>query len=143
MKKTIALLSISFLTLACTSNTPQPIKLNVDTCEFCKMTISNAHFASQLITQKGRCYKFDDITCMMQYAKSNGIHNTATLYIANFANESKFVIAQKAHYLKGGTISSPMRGNIIALEKKEEINLYQKKFDAEQLTWEQINEMYK
>ncbi len=61
MKKIVLLFSSLFM-IACVSNEPKPIKLNVDTCEFCKMTISNGKFGAELLTKKGRYYKFDDLS---------------------------------------------------------------------------------
>ena len=129
----------AFLLFSCNSKNPQPVKLNTDNCDFCKMTIANAPFATQLITDKGRCYKFDDVSCMIQYQKENETANNATLYVANFANEKQFILAEKAFYLEEGTISSPMQGNTIALSNEQERATYQKKFNAQVTTW---NKMY-
>ena len=31
------------------------------------MSISDKRFACEIVTEKGRAYKFDDVTCMMSY----------------------------------------------------------------------------
>jgi len=144
MKKSLLIVVLgSILLFSCVSKTAQPIQLNVDNCDFCKMTITNAHFATQLITEKGRCYKFDDVMCMIQYSKIDETTKNATFYVTNFANENQFIAAEKAYYLQGGTINSPMRGNTIALSTGLEVTSYQKKFNAQTTTWNKIYAQHK
>jgi copper chaperone NosL len=62
-------LAISLLALvlfsSCSSSGPEKINLNKDDCHNCKMSISDKRFACEIVTEKGRAYKFDDITCLM------------------------------------------------------------------------------
>jgi copper chaperone NosL len=76
-----------------------------------KMTISNSKFAAQLITQKGRHYKFDDIACMIQFAKSNTVVPYEAFFVNDYLKDNSFIPVEKSFLLKGGTINSPMRGN--------------------------------
>ena len=124
MKKIVLLFSSLFM-IACVSNEPKPIKLNVDTCEFCKMTISNGKFGAELLTKKGRYYKFDDLSCMLLYAKDNTL-----------------IPAEQSFYLRGGAINSPMRGNFAAFASDKDQDNFQKQFNAKTLTWEQVFTMY-
>jgi len=132
------ILFISFIFLSCNSYVPKPIKINSDSCDFCKMTISNTKFASQLITEKGRCYKFDDVLCMVKYAKANTTVKIKSFFVTNYSNEKQFIPVENAFYLKGGTINSPMRGNIMAFDSKESAITYQSKFSAEITNWTSI-----
>src|SRR5690606_3250333 len=79
----LATLLILFIT-SCGNPQPQPIKLNSDACDYCKMTISDARFASELVTKKGRVYKFDDITCMVNYTKENTKVNGSVNFISDY-----------------------------------------------------------
>ena len=51
---------------ACTVE-PQPINYGTDGCHYCKMTIVDNQHAAQLVTEKGRAYKYDAIECMMNH----------------------------------------------------------------------------
>ena len=55
------------LLVACGHSGPETININKDDCDNCKMSISDKRFACELVTEKGRAYKFDDVTCMMSY----------------------------------------------------------------------------
>jgi len=70
------------------SDAPQPVTLGSDECTACKMVISDGKFACEYITDKGRCYKFDDLSCMFNYLHKNGIDMSTILklYVADYSN---------------------------------------------------------
>lgn len=135
------LILITFFVISCNSNQPKPIKLNSENCEFCKMTIANGKFGAELITQKGRYYKFDDAACMLQYAKSNQVL-VKMFFVNDYSKENELVTAEKCFFLKGGTITSPMRGNIAAFSSEKEQKDFQTKLNAEPMSWEQVYNSY-
>lgn len=142
MKKLIlAFVSIVIL-VSCGPTEPKPIKLNSDSCDFCKMTISNYKFAAELITQKGRVYKFDDISCMIRYAKSNTTVQYSGFYINDYLRENKFIEAEKGFYLKGGTINGPMGGKVVIFSTDKEADTYRPKLNAAPTTWKEVYYTY-
>lgn len=141
MKKIVLLFSSLFM-IACVSNEPKPIKLNVDTCEFCKMTISNGKFGAELLTKKGRYYKFDDLSCMLLYAKENANVQVQSFFVNDYAKDNTLIPAEQSFYLRGGSINSPMRGNFAAFESDKDQDNFQKQLNAKTLTWEQVFTMY-
>lgn len=129
---------MALLLSACGSNGPEEIKLNSDHCDFCKMTISNGKFGAELITQKGRVYKFDDLLCMISYAKTNTIVPYKSHYVGDYTKENKLIAAEKCFYIKGGTIKSPMGGNFAAFTNSKEQNEFQQKYNAIPMTWSEV-----
>lgn len=128
----ILLLSIS----SCSSSKPDPIKLNSDKCDNCGMAISNLEFASELFTSKGRAYKFDDVSCMLTYKKENSEKvNGASYYVSNFLADNLLLMAETSFFIKGGTINSPMGGNIAVFSNKDSADVYASKFEAEIINW--------
>lgn len=109
----------SFLTLAsCTKTGPQEIAVGKDQCENCKMNITEPKYATQLLTEKGKVYKFDDIKCMQDYATSNtDASKNAKTYVADFPS-GQFFDSSTATFISGGTIKSPMGGNTQAYKDK-------------------------
>ncbi|RKS01247.1 MULTISPECIES: nitrous oxide reductase accessory protein NosL [unclassified Flavobacterium] len=137
--KNIAFACITLLTLiSCSSNEPKPIKINTDTCDFCKMTISNGKFGAELITKKGRYYKFDDLTCMVQFAKSNTVVPYQSFFVNDYLKDNTLIPAETAHFIIGGKINSPMRGNIAAFRSAQEQNEFGKKLEAQTTTWSEV-----
>ncbi len=141
MKKIVLLFS-SLLIISCVSNEPKPIKLNVDSCEFCKMTISNGKFGAELLTKKGRYYKFDDLSCMMHYTKENTNVQVQSFFVNDYAKDNTLIPAEQSFYLRGGSINSPMRGNFAAFASDKDQDNFQKQLDAKMVTWEQVFTMY-
>lgn len=133
-------LSLSFF--ACGSDAPKPIKLNVDSCDFCKMTISNGKFAAEAITQKGRFYKFDDVSCMIKFTKSNTTLAFKSFYIANYHEDNQLLPVDKGFYLNGGAIHAPMGGKVVAFATNEIATTYQTKLAASKITWNEIYNSY-
>lgn len=109
----------SLITLgACAEKGPQEIAVGKDQCDNCKMTISEPKYATQLLTEKGRVYKFDDISCLEDYEISNAETTAnAKTYVADFPS-GEFVETQTATLIKGGEIKSPMGGNTQAFKDK-------------------------
>ncbi|MBS1533758.1 MAG: nitrous oxide reductase accessory protein NosL [Bacteroidetes bacterium] len=141
MKKWFLILPM-FLLMACNRNDPQPIKLNVDACDFCKMTISNARFSAELITQKGRCYKFDDLACMIQFAQSNTVVPYRAFYVNDYLKQNHLMTVEKAYFIKGGSINSPMRGNFAAFADQTNQKKYAQQYQAELLNWSAAYKSY-
>ena len=137
MKKLTYLL-ILLLSVSCKTKEADPIKLNSDGCDFCKMKIADGKFGAELITTKGRIYKFDDMHCMINYHKENLTTNIQSFYIHDFNQNNVLIPAENAFYVKGGEISSPMRGNIIAVKTEEEAKKIALKYNANPISWSEI-----
>jgi len=139
-KTTIALLlflSLSFL--SCANNTKAvAIKLNVDNCDFCKMSIADGKYGAEVITEKGRTYKFDDIMCMMNYCRENSNTKISSYYVHDFTQDNILIPAPTAHFISGGTIKSPMRGGVIAFSSEKDAKEFGTKLNAEFITWDAI-----
>ncbi|WP_198175425.1 hypothetical protein [Spirosoma telluris] len=52
---------------------PEPIRYGKDACTHCKMTIVDQTFAAEIVTQKGKSYKFDDVACLVNYLNENKV----------------------------------------------------------------------
>lgn len=104
--------------MSCQKSGPKDFLLGKDQCDNCKMTIADLPYATELITEKGRVYKFDDISCMTMYENSEADKvKNAKKYVID-APTGKFLELTKATLIKGGSIKSPMGGNTQAFENK-------------------------
>ena len=137
MKK-ISYFLLFILMVSCAPQGAEPIKLNTDGCEFCKMKIADGKFGAEIITAKGRIYKFDDMHCMINYHKENNTTQIQSFFIHDYNQDNTLIAAESAYYVKGGTINSPMRGNIIAVKTAEEAKHMAEKYDANPISWEEI-----
>jgi copper chaperone NosL len=137
--------AIAFLLLflfSCTSEKPVPIKLGEDLCEYCKMVIADERFAAEIITKKGKVYKFDAIECMVGYYNENtGYIKKA--YVVNFLNPKEFLTAEDAYYVRSPQIRSPMGMNLSAYRSEEEARRTLQGKEGEVLSWNELRELIK
>lgn len=133
------LISTCFL-FSCSGDKAIPIKLNTDNCDFCKMGISDGRYAAEIITQKGRAYKFDDIACMANFGKEHQEMQIKAYYVNDYAKENELIRAEKAFFISGGTIKSPMHGNIAAFSNKSEAKAFKAISNANETEWTAIIE---
>jgi copper chaperone NosL len=88
---------------------PQPINVNSDNCDYCRMMISDKEFASQVLNKQGRSFKFDSVECMAAYDLSNeGDDVVNSRWVPNFLNTDEWLEATSAFYLHSETLRSPM-----------------------------------
>jgi len=119
---------------------PKPIAYGHDNCHYCNMTIVDRQHAAQLVTDKGRAYKFDAIECMVhQDQENNG--QTAALYLINdFNNPGKLIDATTATYLISPQISSPMGANLSGFSSEGDAKEIMAEFSGSLYDWEAIQQ---
>ena len=103
---------------SCSTDGPEPILLNKDMCDNCRMNISDARFGAEVQTQKGRYYKFDDLKCLAHYAVEQPNGPIKSFYIHDFSQNNVLIEATKAYYVWSKEFSSPMRGNTAAFANR-------------------------
>ncbi|MEP7254448.1 MAG: nitrous oxide reductase accessory protein NosL [Ferruginibacter sp.] len=131
-----------FLIVAITSCNagPQPIKTGVDNCYFCKMTISDVRFGAEIVTIKGKVYKFDDLHCILSYLQTKDIvpANIKDIYLINYSGGHQLININKALLLKADELRSPMRGNIAAFDNNDSLITIQKRFSGNTVNWKDL-----
>ncbi len=116
--KTLFIAASVLAIMSCQKSGPKDIAVGKDQCDNCRMTITDVKYAAQLITDKGRAYKFDDLSCMTMYESSNPDKATnAKTYVVDFPS-GEFLEKSRATFVKGGSIKSPMGGNTQAFRDK-------------------------
>ena len=100
---------------------PVEIKWDRDTCEVCRMLISDRHFAAQLRGgPKHKAYKFDDIGELVHWLEVQTwkADPKVEIWVMDMKTGSKWLNARKAHYLPGQR--SPMDYGFGAVESPSE-----------------------
>lgn len=140
-KKFVAALIVFLIFgIASCNSGPQPIKLGTDACSFCKMSIADNRFGAEIITKKGKVYKFDDMHCVLGFMKANTINNNdiKETYLVNFDEPHNFIPAQKAFLLKSDALHSPMGGNVASFDSETKLKEAGQKIKGETITWEAL-----
>lgn len=121
--RTEALIVSSFLlfVLASCSQEPQAFAFGKDQCEDCRMTIMEPQFGAELITKKGRVYKFDDAHCVAAFLKKETVtkEEIAQTVFVDYNNAKRFVDSKGVWFVVSPQLESPMNSNAAAFESKE------------------------
>lgn len=141
MKNLITTIFLLLLTISCTVK-PQEINYGSDACQYCSMTIVDRQHSAQLVTDKGKCFKFDAIECMVQYLDENS--TTVAYYLAaDFQNPGKLIDAKKATFIISENIPSPMRANLSALASEGDANALLEDKGGQLYSWGELQTQLK
>jgi copper chaperone NosL len=119
---------------------PEPIKIGTDNCSFCKMTISDPRFGAEIITAKGRTYKFDDTHCILSFLQSQMLlqREIKEIYLTDFVNEHSLIKVNEAFLFKSDVLKSPMNGNVAVFNSKESMQKIIGQFNGTVVKWNDL-----
>jgi copper chaperone NosL len=133
------------LTLASCGSEPEPINYGHDECEFCRMLVTDNKYGAELVTDKGKIYKFDSIECMIEFSLvKNTLGDTNNkLLITDFNNPGNLVDARNSFYVKNDKFRSPMGLNVTAFKGEEQVQKFISENGGEKLSWVEVIELVK
>ena len=138
MKTKLLFSIITVLALTACNSKPIAITYGEDACYFCKMTIVDRQHAAEIVTKKGKVYKFDATECMVNFT-SDIDSTTIKRYLSNNYLEPEILIdASKATFLISKNIPSPMGAFISAFKTKDEALKMKAKKEGEIYSWHQL-----
>ncbi|MCE7992110.1 MAG: hypothetical protein HEP71_09020 [Roseivirga sp.] len=117
---------------------PKEIHYGADACHYCKMTIVDTQHAAQLVTEKGKAFKYDAIECMLNH-KANWDQAAIKFHlVADYNNPKVLIDATQAHYLVSESIPSPMGAFLSAFERGPELAKIRTENGGETYSWESL-----
>lgn len=137
----LALFGLSVI-LSCASG-PQPIDYNADECHRCKMIISQKQFGAELITMKGRVYKYDAIECLIPEVLEKGVDHYSHMLVTDYDAPGQFIEASSAGYLISKERPSPMGAYLSAYATSDKAKIAGQKNQGEIFDWNSILSNFK
>ena len=132
---------LSLLLLSCTVE-ESPIVYGKDACSYCKMNIVDKQHAAELVTKKGKPYKFDAIECMVRDIKEKNENEIALFLITDYSIPGKLVDAKLATYLISENLQSPMGANLTGFYNKIEAEVVLSKKSGKLYTWSELKGLF-
>jgi len=132
--------SLLILLLSSCSSNPQPFNYGKDVCDNCKMTIVDPKFGGEIVTKKGKAYKFDDLICMIRFLKSGPVkkEGIAQKLAVNFEKQNDFLDVNKIWFFINPELRSPMGGNIAALAQKKMAEKMKMADETKIFSWDEL-----
>lgn len=138
MRNLILLFLTSLLFISC-SKKVEPIHYGEDGCAFCGMTIVIPSHAAQVVTKKGKNFKFDATECMINYLKKeNNEEDMLHLLSANYLQPGEMLNVHTSTFLISEEIPSPMGANLSVFSNELEAVSIQKESGGELFSWSAI-----
>ena len=120
------LITVLFVFTAC-SVEPAKINYGSDACHFCKMTIVEETHAAEIVTSKGKAFKYDSIECLLNDLENHESESVALFLVTDYLTPQKLTDATKATFLISKSIQSPMGAHLTAFEHRKDAEEYGKK----------------
>ncbi|AWR85461.1 nitrous oxide reductase accessory protein NosL [Meiothermus taiwanensis] len=126
---------------------PRPLRVGVDACPYCNMTLLDARYAAQMVTSTGRVYHYDDVGCLLDHLLGYGGPKATPreVYVADFAaserQAARFLPAQQAYFLYHERIRTPMGTGLLAFASPGALEAYLREkpqHAGEQLRWNNL-----
>lgn len=141
----LAVVAFSFVLVtlvACGINDkPQAVELGKDECTGCGMTIEAPKFACEIISNKGKCFKFDDVSCLFHYMNEQNLTDStvAKIYVADYEHPDSLIDIKNAGLVLGNDIKSPMNGGVAAFSNRSHAQAFALKTHSILLdSWERL-----
>ena len=104
------------LALACAGGPPGPATLDVgrQPCDHCRMTVSDARFAAQIVAPGEEPLFFDDLGCLAAYLRDQtDLPPGAVAYVTDHGT-GDWVPAAAAVYTRVAALATPMSSHLVA-----------------------------
>jgi len=131
---------LAFMITSC-SRGPEPIVVGTDHCNFCKMKVSDNRFGAEIVTRKGKIFKFDDIHCMLSFMQSGNFDRASVqdVFLTDFSGRHELMKSLDAILLKSDSLRAPMGGNIAAFRSNDSLQYVEAQYKGSVLHWNDLN----
>lgn len=113
MSRLLLVIAVTLLSIGCGGEIGPGDVTPSDACTYCRMHVSDPHFAGQIGAPGEETMFFDDIGCLANWLKEHEAPSEAIAWVADHRT-GRWVQAVEAVYTKAQSISTPMGSNIIA-----------------------------
>ena len=109
------LLAATLLAGGCASGPPEPATLDTrnEACASCRMAVSDARFASQVVAPGELPRFFDDLGCLAESLRREKAPAGAVAYVADHRTKA-WIRADRAVYTRNPGLETPMSSHVIA-----------------------------
>ena len=113
--------------------------------QYCKMIIVDQRYACELVTEKGKVFKFDAVECLINFTHSRSIQNPDIHFqlVTSYDQPGKLIAAGNCQYLRSAQMPSPMGMFLTAFEKMDTAMKFQARHDGKIYDWVLLNDQFK
>jgi len=126
--------------LASCNVSERPIAYGSDECDYCKMTIMDHRYGSELVTSKGKIYTFDAAECLIDFLYQNEEFAIAAnhLLVTPYTHPDRLVDARSATFLVNRNMPSPMGAYLTSFSNIDTAKAFQGENSGTLYDWETL-----
>jgi copper chaperone NosL len=118
---------------------PVAIRYGEDKCVHCQMSIVDPRFGCELVTSKGKVYKFDAVECMVNYLQAMEAPADAALLLTNTWDEPGVLLDVNACvFLQSNELPSPMGMYLNPFHSENQALETQSRHGGKILRWDEL-----
>ena len=137
INKLIYICLVLFVFASCEVS-PRPINYGADGCHFCSMTIVDKQHAAQIVTKKGKAFKFDAVECMVNHLKDVDMATIELFLVNDYQAPGELIDAKIATFLITREIPSPMGEYLSAFKSRVEAENIEDENNGKLYSWEEL-----
>ncbi|TAL67061.1 MAG: hypothetical protein EPN82_15930 [Bacteroidetes bacterium] len=140
----VTIIFFTIISIGC-SREPEPIDYGKDNCSYCKMSIVEKQFGTELITKKGKIDKFDSIECLAAFLESGGTNkdDIQSCWITDYFHPGSFINAGESFYLRSENLRSPMGEFLSGYSNINDAKRSMNQHGGNILKWDEVKLMVK
>jgi copper chaperone NosL len=110
-----------------------------ESCELCRMAVTDRQYGAQLVTATGKVHLFDSIECLASFqAQARGMGPVASIWVSDVEKPGSLVAASEARFVRSrGSRNSPMGLGLMAFSPAADSGDLRARFGAV-LTWTDV-----
>jgi copper chaperone NosL len=101
----------AMMVTACAGADAHPIAYDgSESCEYCRMMITDRRYGAEIVTRSGRALKFDSIECLASFVNQGEAEGrAASMWVTDYSRPGTLISVEQARFAHGGDApSSPM-----------------------------------
>lgn len=128
------------LSVSACSPKPEPLVFTQDNCHFCKMILMDPKYGAELVSSKGKIYKYDSVECLARHLEQDKDlgSQTHSLWVIDADQPGNLIPAQTALYLYSLKLPSPMGAFLTPVKARSGAETLQKSYPGKILNWEEM-----
>ena len=135
--KKVSLITLLWLFYSCNIS-PKAINYGADGCHYCKMSIVDKIHAAEIVTKKGKVYKFDATECMINFMRDFETYEIKLYLSNNYSKPESLIDATQATFLISKNIPSPMGAYLSAFKTKNEALMVKSEKGGTIYSWQEL-----
>ena len=139
-KKLVPVAALLIFSFTSCNTKPEPFNIGRDICSDCSMTVMDPKFGAEIITKKGRVFKFDDAHCIARYLKSKKINaaDIAQTVFIDYENNKAFLDVKSLFLVVSQQLKSPMNSNAAAFSNRVNADRMASQTSGHVMDWNQF-----